>query len=389
MKLVLTIFLFVSFKSYSQKSLYDFGVRGTGDETVAIQEAIKLSAGKTLIIPNDTFNAVTLYGVSKVKLVGRDGAYIQLTNFQLNKVDGFSVQNVIFNGNFIVPKSNTLFQIIDSKNVTIKNCTFQNNVAEGIAAKGSSKVLITHNKIIKTDVGFLGVGANSDFEICYNEIRDGTSDGVAPWGKSKEVIDSNFSIHDNKVYNKPNGSGYLIQYSKNIDVYNNYAEGCSVGFGHDEKADYNAGFMKVVHNTFRRNRVGIHAAINNSLISQNTIDSTREYAMCIGSILGNQANTFNNVVSENTVINPATGIRLIHAKNCVVDNNTVVDRREKKITYDGIVIMFGDSNTVSNNTCNTVQYPFLINTAKNTCLFGNKGSVGDYKGVGTVQMNEK
>jgi parallel beta-helix repeat protein len=358
------------------------------DETATIQKAINASMGKVLLIPNDTFVVKDLYGVSKVRIKAEAGAMFQIHNFHLESISDFSLDGLAMSGYLEKDQSTTLVQIINCKGVKVINCLVQNNWGEGIAAKFSSGCKILYNRIINTDVGVFFVGGNFGNEIAYNEIRDGRSDGVALWGVVG-APDSGNVVHHNRVYNKPKGSGSLIQYTKDCEFSNNYAENCSAGFGGDETS-YSPTGLKVLNNTYRRCRVGISSPMSNSIVSGNTIDSTAEYAACIGSLLNNTAITFNNVITKNTVINATDGIRIVNCSNCTVIKNTVADTREKKITYDGIMVLFGTNNQVINNTCGTALYPILVHSASNTFLSDNVGAIAQYQAARTtMQDNSK
>jgi parallel beta-helix repeat protein len=348
------------------------------DNTKELQDAI--NKGGTINIARDSFFVKDLYIPSNTKLVGLNKPYIKAHSITFYKANNSSIEGFDIEGYTAMDQSTTLVMVLNCNTIQIVDCTVRDNFAEGIALNGSKNCKIANNKIFNTDVGVLLNGGNRDFDIIANEIRGGTSDGIADWGYSADSTDDFITINDNKIYNKK-ANGILTRYSRFAKIIGNYIEGCYIGI----TADDNKGgsrFSTIAFNTIvNSGEYGIAGSFDYSSISKNTISGS-VYGMRIGSFQRLQK-TLHTRISDNTIENVQVGIMLTDVDSCVLSSNTVIEGKSKKV-YASLILNQGNNNVLSENTVDAGLYKILIqrdvNTLKSangTILFNNTGAVED------------
>ncbi len=380
----------------AQKNLYDFGATGNKNlnETAIIQAALNASAGKTLVIPDDTFYVRNLYGVSDLQLIKQGNGCLMYYNntpstngwiLQFNGKNNFTIDGLIFDGQYPAVFG-SLLQIIGCKDFVVKNSVFQNNFGEGIALKTSANAKLLNNRELFTDVGILTVGGCNNIDITDNYAEGGTSDGIAIWGQNFANKDSNIHISNCKSINKTQGNGFLVQYASNIEIDHNYAYNCIFGIASDD-VDEPACSIKVTNNKLVKNQYGIGGVFNKSLITDNFIDSSVTYGMWIGS------NSMRTVVTGatirgNIIRNSQTGLMVGLGSKCIIEKNTISDTRISKNTYAGITLNQGGNHLVRGNWVQAATFPVLVFKSNENTITDNWGRLTD-QGLRNIKKDNR
>ncbi|MFX1501316.1 MAG: nitrous oxide reductase family maturation protein NosD, partial [Promethearchaeota archaeon] len=279
---------------------------------------------------------------------------------------------------------------IDNSNVyfTIRNCTLINGVGEYWHSGGIRLENVSNGKLLNNDCSFNQQGIyllnSNNNTLSGNTANNNTIHGIVFWDQCDNTkiigntacfnhqgikIDSytpyyngnNLVINNNASYNLD--AGIVISDNNNTEILNNNAINNGVGVIGVGIGVHLSRNITISFNHVQGNGYGIEVyndtnckIINNTAISNNGLEGTGiniEFGTKLyisdnnvslstyGGIM--LKNTYNNTVSENTVINNYWGIYL-----CYTNNNTVL-RNIVKENYIGIYLRESNYNNVSGN----------------------------------------
>jgi hypothetical protein len=382
----------------------DYGVVGDGttNDTAAMQAALTAAAGKTLLIPPNTYKITAQLNVPT-------NTFISAYNATLNGSSGvfkllkFANGGGIFGGTLIGPGNATL----QPGSVGI-SCEGTNNApaaptyVQGIIVRdmniysfGEYGVFLAYTQDAKIednrifDIGYAGIGGVScnraDVNNNYiSDITPGTTDAYGIFidrnnGTSEIAEPRSFwcSITNNKIFRVTsvpgnNGQGIDTHAGVGFSIIGNEVVNCEVGIfvtasvisGTSQLAPQNC---RVIGNSVRSNLnlgygINVTGAINGSTVVEYALNNIVE---------GNTVNGFGiagdgtsgairitaakgTIVSNNTIYNPAcNGIILnVECRGAVVEGNYIVDPFDNSYNAPACVAVIASTvyATIGNNT---------------------------------------
>lgn len=327
-----------------------FGAVGDGvtDDTEAFVTALNELNGETLYIPEGTYivnGGVLLDGIN-INIVGVGNPMIQLVTEKTNtrcmdfrNAQSINITGVSFDAYRLVygEQGNiACMYIIDSNNVNINNCRFQNCYKEGItltSLKGVGNNLLENISI--TDNTFYNTSDNVWVKCKVKNFNFSNNTSELSIGTGVEFISGEFCedvvISGNSFKDFRNGNAIKILDAKNLKITGNRMENCIFGirvFVSDNLIDnvYSCENILISENTF------VNGAENKActpiiFLTPSTYDGSRYL--------------YNNIEVASNVIETTNGITVSYVENLSIHDN--------KINLNG------DSTAYVLNTCNNVE----------------------------------
>lgn len=258
-------------KMFCTVNVMAFGAVGDGvaDDTAAIQSALDSlkDSGGTIVFPSGVYKlTASVYFYSNQHLIFEGGAKLLqgasidnlLMNYSTASMGGYdATKNAVIDGATFdggsYTKNNTLMGICHSKNITIRNCTFENgygawhdlevnsskNVVvdgcrfEGLRRNGANACLIQVDSFNNTATWPWGNGKVDSTVSAMVEIKNCHffDCAIAPAiGNHSEAVVNCIRVHDCIFEGLTSSRGAInFQSAKNVDVYNNTFTGCTTG----------------------------------------------------------------------------------------------------------------------------------------------------------------
>lgn len=221
----------------------DFGLDGDdqGDQSAMLQAALDAAAdeGRMLLLQGRGFAVTRLEIPSGVHILGIRGHTILTTPgdarlAHINDALGVTIEGVVFQANApeTATGANGLIEIVDSAEITFRQCGFYNAAGNGIAASGSALSI--------EDCDFEGVDAaaihsqnGQGMMIRGNRVRKCGNAGIRIWrdedGADGTIITENriSSVDWRDGGNGENGNGISIYKADDVVVSDNVIEDCA------------------------------------------------------------------------------------------------------------------------------------------------------------------
>ncbi|KYK23705.1 hypothetical protein AYK21_02170 [Thermoplasmatales archaeon SG8-52-2] len=383
--------------------------RGVHNNTIITNEII--SNGEGVYSWDSEYNTITDNNISD------NNCGIRLREY-CNK-------NKIFN-NYISNKNYGI--TLDDSNAIVKG----NNITENIYGiyfdSDSTFSIIKDNKISNNVYGiFQNINTNKNNTIIENNIYSNTQNGIYIISPGNIITDNNLLNNNRGIYllscnsntitgNAFSNDGVFLQDSYQNAVNNNTVNGKPLVYLENKSnnlIDSDAGQIILINceniNIKNQNISNTYVGIeiwntNNSIISDNTLNSNNPYGVFIYSsqitlkendISNNDIGVYlkkacNNTITDNKISNNENGIQLLTSSN----NNTITNNIINSNTKNGIALSFSNDNTIYNNlfnNANNIKDPgnniwniskiFGINIIGGPYLGGNYWN--DYTGVDT------
>ncbi|MBX9448441.1 MAG: right-handed parallel beta-helix repeat-containing protein [Taibaiella sp.] len=232
--------------SFSQVSVKDFGAVGDGktDDTRAFEQAMRKAAGegKYVQVPKGTYLLSRWSISSDVK--GSPGSILKkkhnnkLEYYDFCKVEkqtDISIDGITFDGNVLL-KSNSVIPsagsiplyILNSRNITIKNCKFMNSPMAGLRVENSNTVQVADCAAAFTrgnygDGYYFANTTNGKVENC--KASDFTRIGFVTENRSRDFVFSGCVAENGHSSSKSRGGieyngGFWYENSGNISTVN-------------------------------------------------------------------------------------------------------------------------------------------------------------------------
>lgn len=299
-----------------------FGAVGNGknDDTRGIQNAVNAAAyiGGTVVFPQASYNAGTVYLKSGVKLSGDKGAIMQNntsavsdTLFAGSGISSFVVENL---------EGKISFDISASSDFTVQQLYITEN-AGNWAFTACSNGAILNNQIVNTK--------NTSNRIIYLS------------GCSNFLVEGN-RIKNRTLFNNVEGNlntGINVSSSRYCRVINNHIENCG---GQGITFDTNIG----IKNESERK------CFSNLAAGNIVIGNGQEGIIAFAS---NQYETFDISISGNICINNRyDGIEIWGARQCIVEGNSISAPDMKEYSFGAINIYASKDIIVSGNAIDNV-----------------------------------
>lgn len=332
-----------------------FGAYGDGEHDDGEKLKKAFSIGGTIFFPkNESFlTSVPIVTVENTIIKGNNSEIKLLDNTFKNVLFGSShltINDLIITGtlnnkdetetleNFKElwnnRKNEQLLSLFNVQHVVLQNCTFQQNISEGIKVSDSEDIAIKNCHFFKLDCGFISQGSN--LKKCTIENCDFNghiySESISLYCTNGNIED--IFILNNKINNKPNASGILIGHeninktsiSNNIVIANNIIKNTSGGIS-----------MYAAHNVNIENNIIINSSIGMTLfnckivnINNNIMKNLSKNAI---TLLDNadSINIIDNQIYEFGIVNDLGGAIQVGKKgeqesiitNCSFINNTI------------------------------------------------------------------
>lgn len=407
--------------------IQDFGAISIDDEgysafdsSTAIQNAINYAANNA--INSVDFGSSGRYMCKDIKLVGNmtykaNGAVlvcspsiiewqaILIADKKSNIViDGLNIYGNQENVPGTIYNYSPMVQFISCSNVIIKNCYAHDSWGGAfVFSKDSINIDILHNKIQNVDVGCLFIGGVCSYvTFAHNEVLGGKnqySEPIAIYGTNDHGLSHDIIITDNLLYNKAYSNGievlnaYKVLISRNICY--GMSSGIDIGIDPEHNGDINISYdITIKDNIIYNCLFGIYGELKDSIISNNTIYSTRAEGIFIKGQNGHKSKNvkiINNKIINSDIKNNNPIIQLSNSDNCFLYGNTLTDIRVPMLSESGILITSNsDGNVIEENVISPVKNPLgCINvySGKSNVIFNNKTSSIYDSGQGTVVIN--
>jgi parallel beta-helix repeat protein len=341
--------------------------RGTNNNTITFNKI--LSNGEGVYSWDSEYNTFTDNNISDNNCGIRLYEYCNnikiLNNFISNKNYGISLDdsNAVIIDNNITDNNYGIFMDSDSTFNVIKGNTISNNV-DGIYQDDytNGNNTITENNITSNTQN--GINIISPGNTVTNNNLSNNYRGIYLRSYNSNTINSNTFLND----------GIFIRDSYQNTVINNTVNGKPLVFLEDESnklIDTDAGQIilinceniNIINQNISNTYVGIEVwNTNNSIISDNTLNSNNPYGIYIYSseitVKDNDISNNNNglylntacnsTITDNSISNNKYGMYLISYSN----NNTIFSNNLNSNTNSGITLSFSDNNIIYNNIFN-------------------------------------
>lgn len=307
-------------------SVKDFGAKGDGsaNDTIAIQNAINASVGKTLFFPSGNYRSSDLSVSNNIKFLGEPGTtlfYISGGTTALVSVTGtsttFESDGIIYDGNY-AGQSNTVYSIKFSSAGT---------------TTAASNIRLVNNVFLNGNYADVTIGTSATFpSVVIVEIVNNTFMNGVEGTSTKDVRCLNISS------------------ACNINVTGNY-----FGFGGTPSTYGRAGIVSYIS--------GYSGAASRGNFSNNIFHNMGRSSAASYGVLGAldcYADAVDLTITGNSLINPyGRGIQLkSNASNVIISGNSV----------DGLIDLTGGV---------AVDAQITVNRSTTTTVYGNLSIVGN------------
>ncbi len=322
---------------------------GSQGGTVYLMEGTYIVDGSIVMNSNTRLVGAGIGTVIKVK--NTFNANLNVLTNTANSA-GLSIENIVVDGNKANNSSGNISGLysfgggsISQPSLAVSGATFRNFRNKGLELWTGNYTSITNSHFYSNSEGIYGFG-NNNFIISNNQFASNTGDGINNESSTNSVISDNMFLSNNRgIYNLSNGASIT---------------------GNTVKSSTNAG-------------ITVGSGMTDITIASNTIIS----GGTIGIIVGTNAS--HNIISNNTIVsNAGKGIELgIGANNNTVSSNRLRENggsgNSAHIEIDGSYNLIND-NQITDTSGNgpaisviTFGYTPVQNTLSNNTFSGTSG----------------